>query len=313
MNTLSNKRILFIFIDGIGIGEENPKTNPFSRANLTCLSSLLGGKTLSDPNVPSSGARFSLIPLDACLGVEGMPQSATGQAVLMTGLNIPRILGYHYGPKPNDVIAEIISKGNIFSWLQQSNKSTFFMNAYPQRYFDGINSGRRLLSSIPLAVTSAGIRLNTVQDLVDGKALSADLTGNGWHQHLNVPDIPLYSPYQAGEKITTLAQQYDFSLIEYWLSDYAGHSQEMSYACEVLEQIDGMLCGLLSTWDDEDGLILITSDHGNLEDLNTHRHTQNPVPALVVGSPILRDQFTENLSNLADIAPAILANFGLQM
>jgi bisphosphoglycerate-independent phosphoglycerate mutase (AlkP superfamily) len=50
---------------------------------------------------------------------------------------------------------------------------------------------------------------------------------------------------------------------------------------------------------------MITSDHGNLEDLSTRRHTKNPVPALLIGSTYLREQFTKNLKTLTDVAPAI--------
>jgi 2,3-bisphosphoglycerate-independent phosphoglycerate mutase len=90
------------------------------------------------------------------------------------------------------------------------------------------------------------------------------------------------------------------------LSDYAGHGQDMQIACQLLETIDQVLEGLLEAWDDQDGLVLITSDHGNLEDLSTRRHTANPVPALLIGAPELRRQFSAGLENLTGVAPAIL-------
>ena len=77
---------------------------------------------------------------------------------------------------------------------------------------------------------------------------------------------------------------FDFTLFEYWLTDYAGHEQDMQAACDLLVTFDQVLGGLLDAWDDNSGLILVTSDHGNLEDLATHRHTSNPVPALLVGA-----------------------------
>ncbi len=68
---------------------------------------------------------------------------------------------------------------------------------------------------------------------------------------------------------------------------------------------DQVLGGLLDAWDDNSGLILVTSDHGNLEDLATHRHTSNPVPALLVGAEALRRPFAADLHDLTGIAPAI--------
>jgi phosphopentomutase len=83
----------------------------------------------------------------------------------------------------------------------------------------------------------------------------------------------------------------------------------MDMACDLLKTFDQVLGGLLSEWDDDKGLILITSDHGNLEDLTVRNNTRNPVPAVVIGSPKLRDQFTHDLHDLTDIYPAILKFF----
>lgn len=167
-------------------------------------------------------------------------------------------------------------------------------------------SGRRLYSAIPLAVTSAGIPLHTQADLAQGKALSADFTAEGWRTQLGFAEIPLLGPSQAGIILARLAQELDFAMFEYWLSDYAGHGQNMEQACMLLETFDQVLGGLLNTWDDAHGLILITSDHGNLEDLSTRHHTRNPVPALIIGNPEDRQLFTENLHDLTGISPAIL-------
>jgi bisphosphoglycerate-independent phosphoglycerate mutase (AlkP superfamily) len=110
----------------------------------------------------------------------------------------------------------------------------------------------------------------------------------------------------AGQRLAKLAQEFDFSLFEYWLSDYAGHRQNMLGACRLLETFDQVLGGLLLSWDDNKGIIVITSDHGNLEDLSSRRHTKNPVPALVIGASHLRAQFTLSLHDLTNITPAIL-------
>ena len=105
-----------------------------------------------------------------------------------------------------------------------------------------------------------------------------------------------------------VAGKYDFSMFEFWLSDYAGHSQNMEQACTLLETFDQVIEGLLSNWDFNSGIILITSDHGNLEDLSTRRHTRNPVPALIIGETKLRNHFSKNLSDLSHVAPSILSS-----
>ncbi len=298
-------RFLFIFLDGVGLGENNPEVNPFARANTPTLNALLDGKALLAISAPFDGIHASLIALDAGLGVAGLPQSATGQATLLTGINIPDRLGYHYGPKPNQPVANFIKNGTLFSRISDAGLRAGFLNAYPPRYFDAIATGHRLFSAIPLAVTSAGLSLFTEHDLRAGSALSADFTGQGWRDPLNIDHIPILAPREAGIRLARLGETYDFSFFEYWLSDYAGHRQDMGQAVELVELLDQVISGLVSTWDSDHGLIMITSDHGNLEDLSTRRHTKNPVPALLIGSTYLREQFTKNLKTLTDVAPAI--------
>ncbi len=296
--------VLFIFLDGIGLGEDHPETNPFSRAKMPNLNRLLGGQSLLKSSAPFHGEHASLLAVDPAVGVSGLPQSATGQAILLTGKNIPAALGYHYGPKPNPEVAAFLKEGTLFSDLTQAGKKAVLLNAYPPRYFDGVDSGKRLYSSIPLAVTNAGIPLFRENDFFAGRALSADFTGEGWRTMLGYSNAPVMEPHQAGQKLAALAKEYDFSLFEYWASDYAGHKQQMDEAIRLMESFDGVLGGLVESWD-EDGLILVTSDHGNMEDMSTRRHTDADVPGLVIGEKTAREEFTRDMKDLTGIAPAI--------
>ncbi len=299
-------RVLFIFLDGVGLGVDNPEINPFARLEMPTLQSLLSGKKLLASSAPFVGERASLLAVDAGLGVSGLPQSATGQAVLLTGINVPSEIGEHYGPKPNPAVAKYLLNGNLFSQLNRAGRTSALLNAYPPRYFHGVDSGKRLYSAIPLAVTSAGLPLFTKDDLYAGRALSADFTGAGWKTMLGFPDAPHLKPIEAGKKLATLASYYDFSLFEYWASDYAGHKQDMNWAIEQLETFDGVLKGLTSNWNDDEGLILVTSDHGNMEDLSTRRHTDAKVPALLIGSSEARAAFSSGLNDLTQIHGRIL-------
>jgi 2,3-bisphosphoglycerate-independent phosphoglycerate mutase len=300
-------RVLFIFLDGVGLGENNPEINPFTRAEMPNLQALLGGHKLLAESAPYQGQRASLLALDASLSVDGLPQSATGQAVLLTGINVPQKIGYHYGPKPNPEVAKYLLDGNtLFGKVRRAGKRAALLNAYPRRYFQAIESKKRIYSSIPLAVTSAGLSLFTQEELFAGQALSADFTGQGWRSMLGFSNAPVMSPHEAGVKLAELAGQYDFSMFEYWASDYTGHKQDMQGALKLLETFDGVLGGLAESWDDTGGLILITSDHGNLEDLSTRRHTANPVPLILIGSKEAREYFSAGQSDLTNVSPAIL-------
>jgi len=299
-------RFLFLFMDGIGFGPPDPETNPFAAAAMPNLTTLLGGRRLVSGVALLETDRSTLLELDAGLGMPGLPQSATGQAALVTGRNVPQLIGEHYGPKPTREIADLIKEDNLFIQLQRRGYRAALLNAYPQRYFDGVDSGRRLLSAIPLAVTSAGLALKTAADFYAGQALSVDFTGQGWREQLGYKDAPVLEEAKAGRKLAELAASYDLAFFEFWPSDYAGHHQDKGDARRLLETFDAVLGGLLAAWQDAQGLILITSDHGNMEDLSTRHHTTNPVPGLVVGAKALRARFCEGLKDLSQITPAIL-------
>jgi len=308
-------KFLFLFLDGIGLGSDNPETNPFARAEMPNLMNLLDGERLLKlpPSVILESERATLLPLDACLGIEGLPQSASGQAALLTGVNVPAELGYHYGPKPNPEIIQILTDGNIFQTLRENGLQSTLLNAFPPGYFEGIESGKRLPGAVAMSMRISGIPLKTKADLYAGRVLSAGFTGEGWREHLGYKDVPILTPSQAGARLADLAHHYDLSFFEFWVSDVVGHRKDMAEALTWLERFDQVLGGLLAAWNDEDGLILITSDHGNLEDLSTRRHTFNPVPALIIGAPDLRHAFSKGLSDLTDVSLAILRFFDINM
>jgi hypothetical protein len=304
-------KVLFLFLDGIGLGENDADKNPFARADMPYLESLLGGQKMIGGIAPFEGEFATLLSIDAGLGVKGAPQSATGQAVLLTGINIPAELGYHYGPKPNPEVAQYLDGKTVFAKTVKAGKTAALLNAYPARYFEGIDSGRRLYSSIPLALTNAGLRLFTQDDYYAGDALSADFTGKGWRKFMKLNDSPVFEPYEAGTKLAKLASRYDFSFFEYWASDYAGHKQDMDSAVKQLEIFDDVLKGLIDSWHDEDGIILLTSDHGNMEDLSTRKHTAAPVPLLLFGDKEIRREFQKDIQDLTGVAPAIIRFLGI--
>jgi 2,3-bisphosphoglycerate-independent phosphoglycerate mutase len=321
-------KLLFIFLDGVGLGEGNEATNPFVRTEMPNLEELIGGQKLitnGHHSVTDSDfylvntERASLLALDACLGIEGIPQSATGQASLLTGINVPAQLGFHDGPKPTPPIIELINHGTLLTQLHLHGRAATLLNAFPPRYFESIEVGYHIPGVFALSANQAGIQLKTMTDLFEGNAISADFTAEGWRSHLGYLNTPVLNHIQAGERLKFLANKADLTIFEYWLTDMAGHHQDMQSACSLLKSLDTVLGSLIASWDVENGLILLTSDHGNLEDLSTRHHTRNDVPLLIIGSPELREKFFHQLNlarasrqnfNLTDVAPAILNFIG---
>ena len=71
-------KMIFIFIDGFGIGKEDASVNPLANPEL--------------PNINYILNKAGAIPTDACLDVPGLPQSATGQTTIFTGQNASKVL-----------------------------------------------------------------------------------------------------------------------------------------------------------------------------------------------------------------------------
>ncbi len=180
---------------------------------------------------------------------------------------------------------------------------------YPQGYFDAVARGKRLLSAVPLAATEAGLTLMTADDLRNGRAVSPGFTGQAWRDHLGYTDIPLLTLAEAGQQIAHVARRYQFSFFEHWPSDQVGHRGSLAEAVAHLETIDAVLGGLLAAWDDESGLFILTSDHGNIEEKNQRQHTRNPVPTLLVGPG--HADLASQIQNLSDIAKVTRTFLGL--
>lgn len=275
-------RVLMLFCDGVGIGKKDEETNPFFRARLPNLRSLLGGEMPSLHHQRMEQRSSLVIPLDATLGVEGLPQSGTGQTALFTGENGARIIGKHFGPYPYSTLRPIIAEKSIFAQLLRHNIRACFANAFPQRFFDYIAKRPGRVSVTTYSCMQAGLRVLREEDLRSGRAVSADLTGKGWHQ-LGAPDLPLVEPEEAGRRLARLLKNHEFVLFEYWKTDYAGHRGGMNEAVSAVEDLDGLLGGVVEEMDVRRDLLILTSDHGNIEDMSVKTHTRHPVPALLYG------------------------------
>ncbi len=275
-------RVLMIFVDGVGIGRKDPVINPFFAADLPALRSLLGDALFSLRRREIRKRHTTLLPLDATLGVPGLPQSGTGQTALFTGENAPELIGRHFGPYPYSLLRPLIAERSIFRRLQQRGLSPAFANAYPRRFFDYLARHPTRITVPPYACLHAGIPLCQAADLASGRGISADITGAGWH-FLGHPATKVISPAVAGRRLAGLLEWHEFVLFEYWKTDHAGHAQSLTEGCASLSALDGLLAGVLEAFDSRRHLLVLTSDHGNLEDLSVKTHTRNPVPLLLHG------------------------------
>jgi len=251
------------------------------------------------PQLPFDGV---VIPTCADMGMPGLPQSATGQAALFTGRNAAKELGHHMPGLPTPTLRKILDESSIFKTVAALQKTGVFANALSQEYFD--RRGARI-SATARALVAGGFPWLNMEDLRAGRALSHDLT-NEFLRGMGT-DVPLRQPEDSARILAEIAGHNDFTLFEYILTDAVGHSRDMQAAQQVVQRLDMLLQEVLSHLDLQAITVLLTSDHGNFEDLSTKTHTMNLVPTCVWGAG--REYFAGpelRIENLAGIMREVL-------
>ncbi len=286
--------VLLIFVDGLGIGTRGAH-NPLH---------LLGGEAAplavfegEEPSIPSGGV---LARTDARLGVEGRPQSASGQTTILTGVNAPAALGYHKQGFPNEEMRAIIREHSVFLQLARANVGpNVFANTYTRRFFD---ERPRWVSATTVAVEAAGLPFRTVEDLRAGRAVYHDFTNRLAVERGE--DVQTRTPEEAAAVLARVAREHRFTLYEHFITDRAGHAQDFEMATNVLRALSRFVRGVLEAVNLESTTVMLTSDHGNVEDLSTRNHTLNQVPTLAWGPG--RELVRKRVRTLADITPTII-------
>lgn len=295
-----------IFIDGVGIGARNADRNPWFSAHLPFLMDVLDGQLPSLRRRTHEGTAGTCVPLDARLGVRGLPQSGTGQAALYTGHNAARMIGQHFGPYLYSTLKPLVREESIFARLlrEHTDGDVALANAFPQRFFEYLSGPRKRMVAGMYAALTAGVPFRDIEALKRGDAVSTDITAERWAA-IGHGDAPVITPYEAGATLAAIAERHTFTLFEYFMTDKAGHERSMPMAVHCLQELDDLLRGVHERIDHSSTLVFVTSDHGNMEELSVKTHTRNPVPLIAFGA---RDSFDFcAVSSISQLVPAILS------
>ncbi len=290
--------ILFVFIDGVGIAAAGAD-NPLASAAMPHIHTLLGGPLTSE----SIQSRDNLLlrPIDANLGIEGLPQSGTGHTAILGGFNAAAAHGRHQPHFPPVALRPRLAESSLFHYVQAAGKHAAFANVFGPNYWVALAAGKLRRAASAIAAEGAGVRLRTMEDMLAGNAIAWDITGE--QLRVREPDLPLVSPDVAGKVLVQLAQEHDLVYFECYLPDLAAH-ERLSVTLDVaLERIDAMLGSVLANMRPDDTLLL-TSDHGNAESRSAISHTRNPVPLLAVGPAA--GAFA-NVEDISQVARAVVA------
>jgi 2,3-bisphosphoglycerate-independent phosphoglycerate mutase len=136
-------RVLLLFVDGVGLGDDDAACNPFVAARLPHLGALLDGRRITRDAAPFHGSDASLVAVDATLGHDGIPQSGTGQAALLTGANAVTMHGRHFGPWVPARLQKLVRDESVLASAQAAGCSVAFANAYPEEVLQLVAAGER--------------------------------------------------------------------------------------------------------------------------------------------------------------------------
>lgn len=290
-------RTILLFVDGLGLGSSDPLVNP---------QFAYGGDLLRldrEPKPLPMGGLYR--PIDAVLGVEGVPQSATGQTTLLSGVNSQAAIGKHLTGFPNEALREILLQSSILKQLVDAGISARFINAFRPRFFEFPRERQLQFSATTVATLAANLPFFDLDDVTAGRSIYQEFT-NQELRDLDF-DVPLFTPGEAGQILARESRKLDFTLYEYFQTDKAGHSQDMDRCLHQLQMYDEFLRALLSDLKDDldrETLVVLTSDHGNIEDLSTKRHTTNPIPLMAWGAGA--QEFLSGVERLDQVTGAIL-------
>ena len=112
------------------------------------------------------------------------------------------------------------------------------------------------------------------------------------------------------------SKKYDSIILNYANPDMVGHTGNLEAAIKAIETIDKCVQRVVEAVNAQNGMLLITADHGNSEQMIDYKtgepytaHTTNPVPLILVG----KDNIKLKEGKLADLAPTMLELMGMEI
>ncbi|HEU4328295.1 MAG TPA: metalloenzyme [Roseiflexaceae bacterium] len=295
--------VIFFFLDGVGLAPGGPD-NPLAAVPTPTLCALLGGPLTSERVQQQSD--LLLKPIDATMGVAGLPQSGTGHTALLAGVNAAVLHGRHQPAYPPVALRPLLAERSLLRRVTERGGRATFANVFVPEYWQAISERRARRPASVIAAEGAGLRFRDLDDLRAGAGLSWDITGSALRQRFG-ESVPEVSAWQAGVNLARLADNHDLVFFECFLPDLAAHGRMEGGLDAALELVDACLGGALAALGPATTLVL-TSDHGNAESLAAPAHTRNPVPLLAVGPQALAFAAVEDITGVAGV---ILEALGL--
>lgn len=288
-----NRPLIWLALDGVGHPADAPLGSPWETELPTLRPLIEAG-----------------LALDATLGVFGLPQSATGQTCWLTGQDGVAAMKGHFGPQPGPTLRRLLDTASLPVRLTRAGGRAALLNVYPPGYFEA-QTRRAHHGCFPYSFLAAGLALNPPGTPLSPLPLLSPTLGLEYRSPWAVQDSP--GDWRRRGEALAAVRGYDLLVFDAWFSDMLGHLGGETppdgldaAAGEYLRRLDALLSGLLEAG----AAVVLSSDHGNFENLGVKSHTTARVPFAASGvSLTLPDERTP--SSVLEGGQAIQSLYGL--
>jgi len=209
--------------------------------------------------------------------------------------------------------APFLSYANLSpgEWRQKTleeslEKQLFSTEAIGKITYDpgGAEYKKRISVTSSMMISNRVTPLDT-QDILGKKSIYQDFSNKSLLRY--GLGLPVFSPAEAAQILYNSSRKSDMVLYEFFQSDIFGHRKGRADQINLISELDLLLSTLTSLMDGRKDTLLVTSDHGNLEDGESRSHSLNPVPLITWGRG--SRELSEKISDLSGITPAIMHFF----
>jgi 2,3-bisphosphoglycerate-independent phosphoglycerate mutase len=130
--------------------------------------------------------------------------------------------------------------------------------------------------------------------------------------------VPQMSAQAVADTVISNVSSYDLIILNFANPDMVGHTGNLRAAIKACETVDSCLSQIYEAVNKQNGLLVITADHGNVEQMvnpqtgeQDTEHTANPVPFILAGE-LAKGWQLRSGGKLSDVAPTILQLLGLE-
>ena len=246
------------------------------------------------------------------------------------------VIFFNFRPDRSVQLTRAFEDANFLGWQRPLIKDLYFvgMSNYEKGFpFRVAFPPDNIVNSLGKVISDNNLRQLRLAESEKFPHVTYFMNGRNQKQHpgedwIEVPsprDVATYDqkPDMSTDMITEVFLEkikddfYDFVVINFANADMVAHTGVVSATIQAMENVDKNIGRIYEVVMQKNGALIITSDHGNAEELINQqtgqvdtKHSTNPVPIVIARKDLEPKELSFGV--LADVAPTIIAMLGLQ-